>query len=99
MPAPNAPSCLAFGLVQDLLDAGVELAGVDAQLIRQIGNGFFARQVPADNLGFLQWTEVAARARHGRILLKQFPTADNSISSRFKTNPRMPVACRQRPGA
>src|ERR1700751_747826 len=55
-------------LVKDKLDPIVDLAGLEAELIGEVGDRLFAGEVATDNLGLLFRREVAATLLHGTCL-------------------------------
>src|SRR5579864_6200542 len=57
-----------LSLIEDLLDPGVDLTGLEPQLIGQVGNGLFVLQVTANDLGFLLGREMPACLGHRMYL-------------------------------
>src|SRR5258708_40135358 len=51
-------------LVEDELDPIVDLAGLEAELIGEVGNELLAAEMASDDLGFLVWSEVSAGLLH-----------------------------------
>jgi hypothetical protein len=47
-----------LGLVEHLLDPGVDLAGLEAELIGEIGDRFLSAEVATNDLGFLGHGEM-----------------------------------------
>jgi len=67
-----------LGLGQDLVDPGVDEAGLEAELFGQLGDGFFAGEVSADDLSLLFGGEATTFAGHGIFLRSGYanPTGD-----------------------
>ena len=57
-----------LGLVEDELDPIVDLAGLEAELIGEVGDRLLAAEMASDDLGFLVWSEVSAGLAHGMCL-------------------------------
>jgi hypothetical protein len=58
----------SLGLVKDLLDPIVDLAGLDTELIGEVRDGLPAAQMSPNDLGLLIRREVPARRVHGTYL-------------------------------
>jgi len=67
--APQARECL-LGLIEHLLDPGVDLARLDAELVGQVGNRYFVAQVPPHDLGLFLYAEASALLAAHEILLR-----------------------------
>ena len=57
-----------LGLVEDELDPTVDLAGLEAELISEVGDGLLAAEMTTHDLGLLVGSEVAASLVHGTCL-------------------------------
>jgi hypothetical protein len=76
---PNLQSLL--GLVENLPDPVVNLAGLGAELFGKVRDGFLVAEVPADDLRFLCWREVLMSLTHGNRLRL---VHDNPTGSAFQ---------------
>ena len=56
------------GLVEDLLDPIVYLAGLDTELFGEVRDGLLADEMPPNGLGLLIRREVSAPPSHGTRL-------------------------------
>jgi hypothetical protein len=68
---------------EDLVDPGVDQAGLEPELFGQLGDGLFAGEVSADDLGLLFGGEVTLFAGHEIFLRSGYATrpATNPISN------------------
>src|SRR5580700_4103525 len=56
------------GLVEDLLDPVVNLAGLETELIGEVRDGFFADEMTPNDLGLLVGREMSSCLVHGTCL-------------------------------
>jgi hypothetical protein len=65
---PSGAVQRTLGLVEHLLDPGVNLAWLEAELIGEIGNRFLTAEVAANDLSLLRHGEMPTGASHGTYL-------------------------------